>query len=78
MGYPDSSRITVLVDKNPKRVGSACWYIFEYYWKCKTVGEFRRMVTGGRYRPKSTGENLSWDVGHRFIRISPNRSDSAL
>jgi hypothetical protein len=69
MKYPDAAQIKVLVDKNPKQVGTACWYIFEYYKSCKTVGEFRPMVKNGRHRPNSAGADLTWNVKHKFIQI---------
>lgn len=53
--------ITVLVDKNPKRVGTTGYKIFEYYENGQTVEE--NLKAGGRK------QDLRWDVNHKFISI---------
>ncbi len=53
--------ITVLVDKNPKRTGSASYDVFECYENGQTVEE--NLKTGGHTAA------LRWDVDHKFISI---------
>jgi outer membrane biosynthesis protein TonB len=45
--YPKDAVLTVLVDKNPKKAGSAAAARFDHAFTSKTVGEF--LEKGGRY-----------------------------
>lgn len=60
--YADASRIKLLVDKNPKREGTAAHGRFSLYVSGSTVGSF--LESGG------TRADLSWDVAHGFISIA--------
>jgi hypothetical protein len=57
--YPDDAKVTLLVEKNPKRGKSKDR--FEAYFHASTVGEARK---GG-----VTYADLAWDVGHGLIKI---------
>jgi len=74
MQYDEDDVIRVLVGFNPKQGGTACWHVWNYYRDGMTVGEFRRKVRGGRYRPDSASGSLKWDVERGFIAILPARS----
>lgn len=45
--WPNDARITVLVEKNPKKEGSQAAARFEHFYTSATVGEF--LSKGGRY-----------------------------
>jgi len=45
--YPADSKLTCLVDENPKKEGSASAERFAHYFTSKTVGEF--LEKGGTY-----------------------------
>lgn len=57
--YPDSAKITVLVESNPKRGKSK--ERFEGYTGSATVGE--ALAKGVTYA------DLAWDVGHGLIKV---------
>lgn len=61
--YPETAKITVLAETNPKKVGSKAHVRFEWYYKSKTVGEFFAA-------DKTHGYNdITYDVGHGFIKV---------
>jgi hypothetical protein len=74
MPYDDEDVVKVLIKGNPKREGTACWHVWNYYWDGMTVGEFRHKVKGGHYRPDSANGDLKWDIEHGFIKIEITRS----
>lgn len=74
MRYDDDDVIRVISEGNPKREGTACWHVWNYYSDGMTVGEFRDKVRGGHYRPDSANGDLKWNVEHGFIRIEITRS----
>lgn len=59
--YKDDMKISVLVDKNPKRPTAAAFKRFELYREGMKVSTF--LANGG------TRADLSWDVGHKFISV---------
>jgi hypothetical protein len=59
--YGPNAVITLLVDKNPKRPGSASAPRFDLYATGMTVAQWR--AKGGRW------DDMSWDVGHGFISV---------
>jgi len=64
--FPDlDTRISFLVDANPKRPGSKSWYRFETYFKARPV-TVRQMLAAG-----AINEDVRWDFGHRFIALDP-------
>ncbi|MEQ1572801.1 MAG: hypothetical protein ABL993_01010 [Vicinamibacterales bacterium] len=62
-GVGEDAVIHLLVDDNPKRVGSASHDVFEQYQNGMTVGEFCDAVGKG-----ATG-HLVWDAAHGSISI---------
>jgi hypothetical protein len=56
------SKITLLVDKNPKRQGSESYKRFEKYSNGLTVAEF--LKKGGK------SADISYDVAHGYISLS--------
>lgn len=70
--YPEDAVITVLVDKNPKKAGSAAAAIFEFYQTGKTVGDFfeatDKFVFKDKKRP-ATYADITYDVGHGYIKV---------
>ncbi len=59
--YPGRSKITVLVDKNPKKEGSKAHERFKLYGKNTTVAEFIKV--GGTY------QDIAYNIGREFIGI---------
>jgi hypothetical protein len=55
-------KITVLVDKNPKRTGSVSAKRFDLYKTGMTVSEF--ISAGGK------SADISWDVAHNYIKVN--------
>jgi hypothetical protein len=60
--YLPEMKISVLVEKNPKRENTKAHEMFALYAKSKTVGDF--IKHGG-----SRGD-LSWDANRKFIKIT--------
>lgn len=60
-GFPLSGKITLLVDKNPKRPGSAAYDRFAQYESGMTVGTALEAGV--------LPEDLRWDTKHSFIKI---------
>jgi len=60
--YPEASNVTLLVEKNPKKVGSKSHTRFEGYTGAKTVGE--ALAAGVTY------QDVAYDIGRQFISIS--------
>jgi len=66
--FKDDQIITLLVNYNPKRKGSASAQRFEAYEDEMTVaGALKAGITSG---------DLSWDVEHGFIKIADEFDDS--
>lgn len=59
--YPEDTKVTVLVEENPKKAGSASRERFEHYFKAKTVGDF--LAAGGTYA------DVAYDVGRAHIKV---------
>jgi len=59
--FEASKKITLLAEKNPKRVGSKAHATFELYSKSATVGEF--IANGGFYGA------LEWDAARGFVSV---------
>ena len=59
--YPGSAAITVLVDKNPKKVGSKSYERFEGYRGAATIAE--ALAAGVTY------QDIAYDVGRQFISV---------
>lgn len=59
--YPDNGVITLLVEGNPKRAGTASFDRFAQY---KTGMTIKQAVDAGVIY-----NDFSWDVGHNFIRV---------
>jgi len=59
--YPDDMALKVLVEENPKKVGSKAHAMFEGYFGCTTVGEAR--AKGVSY------QSIAYDVARRFIQL---------
>jgi hypothetical protein len=70
--YPEDASLTVLVDGNPKKAGSAAAAIFEFYRGSKTVGDFFAATLNfefnGKKRP-GTYADITYDVGHGYIKV---------
>ena len=60
--YPEAARVTLLVDKNPKKEGSKSHVRFEGYTGAKTVGD--ALAAGVTY------QDIAYDVGRQFISVS--------
>lgn len=61
--YAGRSTITVLVTRNPKRLGSRRHARFALYRTGQTVDEY---VAAGGHRL-----DLGWDIEHQYIKVSP-------
>lgn len=59
--YPDDSKVTLLVEKNPKKEGSKSRERFEGYFGAKTIGEARK---GG-----VTYADIAYDIGRQHISV---------
>lgn len=59
--FAPTATIKVVVDENPKRVGTDSYKRFALYTKHHTVESF--LKAGGR------GADLSWDTAHKFVTI---------
>jgi len=68
--FKDDQVITLLVDHNPKRPGSASHARFENYEDGMTVKE---ALTAGLI-----SGDLSWDVAHEFIEIGAEFNEDAV
>ena len=67
--FPMAHIITLLVDHNPKRVGSASHGRFENYEDEMTVeAALKAGVTAG---------DLAWDVAHGFVKIAEEYDENA-
>ena len=60
--YQRDQKVKLLVDSNPKQIGSKSYKRFNIYYNGITVGEF--LDKGG------LTIDLKWDVEHNFIKIS--------
>ena len=58
--------IRLLVDDNPKRLGSAAYTRYTFYDDGITVNEYFRR--GGR------PEDIKWDLEHHYIKLEKTRS----
>ena len=59
--YQRDQKVKLLVDSNPKQIGSKSYKRFNIYYNGITVGEF--LDKGG------LTIDLKWDVEHNFIKI---------
>lgn len=59
--YPEASKITVIVEANPKKEGSASRERFEHYFKSTTIGDF--LAAGGTYA------DVAYDIGRMHISV---------
>lgn len=59
--YPESARLVLLAEGNPKKEGSAARARFEAYFGSATVGE--AIAKGATYA------DIAWDVGHGHLRV---------
>jgi hypothetical protein len=59
--FANELKISVLVNGNPKKVGTPSHARFETYFAGDTVGDF--IKAGG------TRADLRWDIKHKFIKI---------
>lgn len=66
--YPEDAVITVLVDKNPKKEGSAAYGRFAGYVTGKTVGDF--FVATANLPVPGSYADISYDVGHGYISVT--------
>ncbi len=65
--FPDlKTKVSFLVDNNPKRVGTKSWHRFERYYRAKprTIEE---LLNAGAIR-----EDVRWDWGHKIIALDPD------
>lgn len=60
--YPDSSKIKLLVEENPKKEGSKAREKFAHYFTTTNVGDF--IAAGGTY------STIAYDVGRKFIEVT--------
>jgi len=70
--YPEDAVITVLAEKNPKKVGSAAAAIFEFYKSGQTVGDFFAATANFSFKDKKrpgTYADITYDVGHGYIKV---------
>lgn len=67
-GVPETAKITVLVEGNPKREGSKAHAAFACYRDGMTVGEFCDAVNAAGQDGMGT-PNLVYDAAHGFIKI---------
>lgn len=59
--YPEDAPITLLVEENPKKEGSAARERFQHYFSSKTVGDY--LAAGGTY------QDIAYDLGRQLIKI---------
>jgi len=59
--YPEDAPVKVLVQANPKKVGSKAAEMFELYTGSATVGDF--LAKGGTY------QDIAYNVGRGFIKV---------
>lgn len=59
--YPEDAKVTLLVDKNPKKANSKSAERFEHYTGSETVGDY--LAKGGTY------QDIAYDVGRGFVKI---------
>jgi len=64
--YPNSAKVKLLVDKNPKKEGSACRDRFDAYTGSATVGEY--LAKGGTY------QDIAYDIGRQFVEITRDKA----
>jgi hypothetical protein len=77
--FPDSAKIVVLTDHNPKRPGTIAARKFDLYKvaladakrhrRDLTVGDYVAAVLGASMPRRKAMSNLRWDTAHGFIRI---------
>lgn len=58
-----TAKLEWVVTTCPKRPGTASGERAAAYWSAKTVGDY--LAAGG------TRLDLSWDMGHKFLRVLP-------
>lgn len=71
--YPEDAKLEVIVDANPKKVGSRAHAVFELYRTSATVGDFFVATAdfldkNGKKAP-GTYADITYDVGHGFIKV---------
>ena len=59
--YPLDAKVTLLVEKNPKMLGTKAWDRFQGYFGATNVAE---ALTGG-----VTYQDIAYDIGRQFIRV---------
>ncbi len=59
--WPADAKLTVLVEDNPKKEGSATRERFEHYFGSKTVGEY--LEKGGTYG------DIAYDIPRGYVAI---------
>jgi len=60
--YPESAKIKILAEENPKKEGSKAYDVFKLYKDGSTVGDF--LAAGGSY------QDIAYNVGRAFISVS--------
>lgn len=59
--YPEDAPVTLTVETNPKKEGSAARERFQHYFSSKTVGDY--LAKGGTYA------DIAYDIGRGFIKV---------
>ena len=64
--YPNSAKVKLLVEANPKKEGSKSREKFACYTGSETVGEY--LAKGGTY------QDIAYDVGRQFVQITRDKA----
>jgi uncharacterized protein with ParB-like and HNH nuclease domain len=65
----DPRTITLLVDQNPKKPGSASYDRFQLYRNGQTITEYRAACESAGHTIKNARADLRWDLEHGFISV---------
>ena len=61
--YPDDAKVTLLVDKNPKKEGSKSFGRFEGHYSNKSGTVKEALANGVTY------QDIAYEVGRAFIKV---------
>lgn len=67
--FPDTAKITVVAETNPKRPGTKAHAKWQLYAKAKTVGDVIAAFVAAKHPKRRALSALRWDEAHGFIKI---------
>ena len=67
--FPDTAKIVVVSEANPKRPGTKAHAKWALYKGCKTVAEVIAAFVAKGHAKRRALSALRWDEGHGFIEI---------